>query len=74
MKQPETFLDPPHTDGSTTMETDYFDQLCRLWKAVGAIQAYAKPDGPIATESGMTPEQRLEQIWAVVQDLEPAQP
>lgn len=49
------------------METDkHFDQLCRLWKAIGGVQAYADPDA----YSARTPEQRLAGIWEIVKELE----
>jgi len=47
------------------------EQIGKLWHAIGAIQAYADPDGLIATRYAMTPEQRLAKVWETVQQLKP---
>jgi hypothetical protein len=62
------------------VEEYYFDELCKerdrvtvLIRAMGQMDAYANPDGYIATDGGRTPEERLSAIWDILQSLRPTQ-
>jgi hypothetical protein len=42
-----------------------------LWQAIGELKAHANPEGRIAKDFGHTADQRLAEIWKILQSLKP---
>lgn len=47
------------------------DKAADLWRKIGALRALADPNGFIAKKMGDTAEERLRQIWEVLQTIQP---
>jgi len=45
------------------------DKMGKMWHAIGKAGAYADPDGSIARNSGLSPEQRLAEIGRILREL-----
>jgi hypothetical protein len=53
------------------MYEDLHRDHVKLWESVGEMMAQANPEGMIATRFGHTAEQRLDEIWKILQSLKP---
>jgi hypothetical protein len=53
------------------MDKDEMDRIAHLWRSIGEISALANPDGFIATRLRQSAEQRISQIWEILQTIQP---
>lgn len=53
------------------MDMAEMDRIAFLWRKIGELKALANPEGYIAKSLGEPPEQRLDEIWKLLQTIQP---